>query len=299
MTVPYTTSAPLRRVLRSWLVADRPALVFAITGAVLGLALLATMAIHGPRIGQEGDLYRAGIFDIAVGIAILNLIIFLRLAGFGRRWATGLRVFLILAGYLSYLEETVPTLLGHDPRVGDDRPAFLVIASTGFGLLAIGLVISFVTIAIKFLTSRTRVRDPAVLTGIRYAVSATVLAGLVGMAMAADQGSGIGQRGDLLPLHALGFHGLQVIPVISLLAVWSGAGRLLPHVAGIAYLTLCAAVGVQSFSGLPVFQPSVATLVAGVATLTLLGCLAYGLHRWRKAGCPAESGALEATTVAV
>lgn len=54
-------------------------------GIGLGIIGLIVLAVHGPLIPPEGYIYKAASFDIAIGIYILTIILFIPLVGFSAR----------------------------------------------------------------------------------------------------------------------------------------------------------------------------------------------------------------------
>ncbi len=255
-------------------------------GIGLGLFCLAIAAIQGPLIPPEGELHKAITFDIAVGIYLLTLAFLVPDAGFsdkGRRrwigWSIGVFVF-------SYSMETIQTLRGLDPRFSRVASVPDQILGGVFGLTAIGMIVLFVILAKGFFKrGRSDARSP-VLLAIRYGCAATVGAFAAGLWMSALQGRHTGAAGNILPLHALGFHGLQAIPIIALLLVWSGASdneaRRYVHFTGIAWLAACAAVAWQTFVGHSVLEIAPATLASAffLAAWAAIALLAF--WRWAR-----------------
>ncbi|MGH7477325.1 MAG: hypothetical protein ACRELD_13715, partial [Longimicrobiales bacterium] len=82
--------------------------------------------------------------------------------------------------------------------------------------------------------------------------------------MSGLQGRFLNGTGNLMPVHAAGFHGLQAIPLVALLLGWSGvpaahATRWI-HAAGSGWLLLCAGFVAQAAAGLPPLAPSPAAV---------------------------------------
>jgi hypothetical protein len=108
--------------------------------------------------------------------------------------------------------------------------------------------------------------------GVRYGAAAVVLGGFAaGVWMGVAQGRHVGESASLLPLHALGFHGLQAIPLVAWLLERSpvppGRARARVHAAGVLWLLAVAAVGVQAVLGVSVARLDPAVLGA-MAALT-------------------------------
>ena len=118
--------------------------------------------------------------------------------------------------------------------------------------------------------------------GLRYAIGATMLAFSAGIWMSVNQGRYTGAAGNILPLHALGFHALQAVPLVawlfSLSATPEREARPWVHAAGGAWLTACLGIAWQTAAGRPVTEPSLAML----ATVVLLfGWVLSAVHAFR------------------
>lgn len=284
MTAPglgAIVSAGWRRLMET-----RPVTWLGFLGIGLGLFCLAIAAIQGPLIPPEGELHKAITFDIAVGIYLLTLAFLVPEAGLsdkGRRrwlgWTIGVYMF-------SFSMETVQTLRGLDPRFSRVASVPDQILGAVFGLTAIGMIVLFVILAKGFFKRGRSDAQSPVLLAIRYGCAATVGAFAAGLWMSALQGRHTGAAGNILPLHALGFHGLQAIPIIALLLVWSGASdaetRRYVHVTGIAWLVACAAVAWQTFIGRSVMEIAPATLASAffLAAWSAIALLAF--WRWAR-----------------
>jgi hypothetical protein len=108
---------------------------------------------------------------------------------------------------------------------------------------------------------------------------------LAGMWLSANQGRFVGEAGNLLPLHAAGFHAAQAVPLIALMLAWSSistdAARRWVHIAGAAWTAACLAIWWQTGQGRAVTDLS----GAGLLTVALLGIWTVaalrGLLAWR------------------
>lgn len=263
---------------------ETPAITWAgFAGIALGLSCLAIAAVRGPLIPPEGELHKAITFDIAVGIYLVTLAFLVPSAGFsekGRRrwigWMIGIFTY-------SYSMETIQTLRGLDPRFSRVAPVPDQILGAIFGLTAIGMIVMFVIMAKGFFRRGRSDAHSPMLLAIKYGCLAMAAAFGSGLWMSALQGRHTGAAGNILPLHALGFHGLQAIPIIALLLTWSGASdaetRRWVHFTGIAWVAACAAVAWQTFMGRSVLEISPATL-ASVFFFTAWALIAL-LAFWR------------------
>jgi hypothetical protein len=113
--------------------------------------------------------------------------------------------------------------------------------------------------------------------------------------MSALGGPGVGESGNLLPLHAAGFHGIQAIPLVALLLGWARApeavARRAVHLAGLAWIAACFAIAWQTSSGRSVLEPSAATAIAAAVLLAWGLILARALLAFRRSAAWADCAA--------
>jgi hypothetical protein len=256
-------------------------------GIGLGIFGLIVMALRGPLIPPEGYIYKAASFDIAIGIYILTIILFVPFAGFSPRGRRAWRWASVALALYSYGVENIQIYRGLDPRFTRAGSAMDNILGTLFGLVALGLIATFLILVWRFFTQRTSINGSLLLLGIRYGSAAVILGFMTGIWLGVNGGPAVGSTGNLLPLHAAGFHGLQTVPLVALLLGWSRMShddtRLWVHAAGLAWLGVCGAIAWQTAAGRSVLEGSAATLLAGAMLLVWLLCAAVGLGRWRRA----------------
>lgn len=238
----------------------------------------------GWLLAPEGRLLEAVKFDVAVGIYTLTVALilpFARMTEPGRRrwvaWAVGLTLF-------AYFMENVQAWRGLDPRFS--RVAGPVDQALGglFFLQALGLLVLFGILMAGFFR-RDALPDHAPLrAALRYATAAALIAFGVGVVMSGVAGRALGAGGDLMPIHAAGFHGLQAVPLVALLAA---AGPLpasvalrLTHLAGIGWLLLCAGLVIQPMLGHPPGAPTAALFLAVGGVLAWAAALGFSLRVW-------------------
>ena len=262
--------------------ADRALLGTGLIGIALGLVCLLIAAGRGPIVQPEGQLLKAATFDGAVGIFMVTLAFILPLAGFSpagrRRWLASM-IPLTLFGYTV---ETTQIVRGLDPRFSQVAGPVDQFVGGVFFLSAIGIMACFIVLMIPFFRPGSAVDAPLGLA-LRYGTVAALGGFGIGIVMSALGGPRIADAGNLLPLHAAGFHGLQAVPLIAVVSRWSGQTARFTetrvHLAGLLWLTGCAAIALQSFGGRPVLQPSPATLAALVCLtgwMVLLAAAARG-----------------------
>lgn len=231
---------------------ERSVVSVACAGVALGIVMLILIAMRGSAIvPPEGDLTKPATFNVAVGLFILSLIPWLP-AAFGetgrRRWRFWMTLLLIYAFGI----ETVQQLRGIDPRFSQAEPA-----SQLFGMLffisALGIMSLSIALAARAFEMPTTGRRGLLVLAARWAGASMLIGFLAGFYLSANQGRFVGEAGNLLPLHAAGFHAVQALPLVGLLFAWSAmstaSARTWVHVAGAAWALACVALWWQTALG--------------------------------------------------
>jgi hypothetical protein len=280
-----TDDSIMRRIASAYRAAayDRVLAVLGLLGLVLAALVFAVMLVRGNTlIRPEGDLAKSLTFNAALGIYYLTLTFYLPLARFSpstrRLWLSAI---VVIALY-SYGIETVQIFRGIDPRFSDVGSAWDQALGILFGFVAVGQIIVFIILAIRFF----QLPSSLVILGIRYAASATMLAFVAGAWMSAIGGRHVGEEGNLLPLHAVGFHALQALPLLGWLleraALPGSTARRLVHTAGASWVAACLAIGWQTSTGRSLADPSLAMLAACVLLLVWGGSFLVALAAWQR-----------------
>lgn len=297
------TAVPLSEILRAgWnrLMENRALAVLGAVGIFLGLLCLAVMAARGGvPIPPEGDLEKPASFNIAVGIYVLTVALLLPSARFSergrKRWV---RWNTVLFTY-GYTIETVQTFRGLDPRFSRVAGPVDQILGGVFFLTALTIAVLFIIMTVRFFRRDHPDYHSPVLLAIRYGCVASIGAFAAGIWMSVIGGRTTGAAGNILPLHALGFHGLQAVPLIALLLLWSGADqhetRKWVHLTGIAWLIACAAVAWQTVAGRSIFDASPAMLVTAFVLIVWGAIAAFALWSWARVPTPRGSPGISRT----
>jgi hypothetical protein len=265
---------------------ERGVTAVGLLGIALGLLLLVLAAVRGPIVEPEGDLMKPATFDLAVGIFILTLIPWLPASGFGdgarrrwRRWMTGLALY-------AFGVETIQQLRGIDPRFSQVEPVSQLFGAVFFAS-ALGIATLSIALAVRACEASTTGRRGLLVLAARWAAVSMMMGFLAGIWLSANQGRFIAPSGNLLPLHAAGFHALQAIPLVALLLAWSRvpvpAARRWVNVAGAAWAAACLTIWWQTALGRAVTDLT----GAGMIAVLLLGVWALAALRsvvaWRTA----------------
>jgi hypothetical protein len=264
------------------------------TGIVLGLIVGAIwLARGGEPIPPEGELGKAITFNIGVGIYLLTIALIVPTAGFSEKQRRRWTVWAAAIFAYSYSLETIQTLRGIDPRFTRVGGPIDRITGNIFALVAIGMIVTFVVLARRFFFRGRPDADSPVLLAIRYGCVVTVAAFAAGLWMSAITGSRTGATGSILPLHALGFHGLQAIPAVALLLVWSGSekreAKKWVHYTAILWLAACAAVAWQTILGRSVLEVGPATIATAFLLVAWTAIAALAFFRWTRARSSPEA----------
>jgi hypothetical protein len=257
-------------------------------GVALGLVGLIVLAALGRFIPPEGDLGKPIAFNVALGVYLLTLAALVSLARFTtrfhRRWCAA-QVVLTLG---SFAIANIQTYRGIDPRFPQPGASLNQGVSILFGLLALGGAVTFLMFAVRLFRRRAEGAEGLMVLAARYGTVAALAGYASGLLMILVGGSRFGETGDILPSHALGFHGLQAVPAVAGLLILAhtppGTARRWIHVAGASWIGACAGTGWQALLGFPPLEPS----AAGAVTLVML--LAWGVagtwafHTWRRSG---------------
>jgi hypothetical protein len=267
---------------------ERPLFWTGVLGIALGAVCFLGMAFHGVIVEPEGNLYKAATFDIAVGIFLLTLALVMKTAGFsprGRWWFRGALIGLALFGYGV---ETIQIFRGYDPRFSRVSSPLDQAIGGIFFLSALGILVCFLVLMLRFFFRSTAGEEGLLVLSLRYGTAASLLAFGVGIAMSVLGGPRVGETGNLLPLHAAGFHGLQAIPLVALLLGWARAptaeSRRAVHLAGLAWISACLAIGWQTAHGRSLLEPSAATAVAAAVLVAWAFILSRALVAFRRSG---------------
>ncbi|MBA3240154.1 MAG: DUF4281 domain-containing protein [Acidobacteria bacterium] len=257
-------------------------------GIVLGVVAYLAIAFQGRSVPPEGDLSKAATFDIAIGIYLLTIILLLPGAGFSARGRRRWRIWMLALALYVYAAENIQIYRGIDPRFTRVGTPLDQLAGAFLGMAALELIVSFLFLAWRFFGGRGAVKDRVLLVAIRYACAAGLLAMAAGLWMSANQGSEVGAAGSILPLHAVGFHGLQAVPLVALLFGWSRTpvetARRWTHAAGLAWFGACLGLAWQTAAGRSVLEVTPATLTTATLLIVWLTCAARAALAWSRDG---------------
>jgi hypothetical protein len=254
-----------------------------LAGLVVAVVCLVGVAVHGKSNPPEGKMLDAATFAFGVGVYTLTLALLLPLAGWSdaarRRWRYAFFVFPLYG----YVQETVQAFRGLDPRFTDAGSQIDDITGLLFGLAALSNTVVFVLLGLRFFRSDVLQQRPTLRNGIRYGVVAVWASFGVGIIMSVRNGRDINGDGNLLLAHALGVHGIQVLPLVALsleTARAASRSRQLMHLAGIAWITACILALIQAVVGDPPFGVSVLTalIIAALGAWAVVIATAAAQH---------------------
>lgn len=166
----------------------------------------------------------------------------------------------------SYYTETTQHWRGVDPRFPEDPSTYDSVIGSFFGLTALLLAAYYLVLAIQFLLPRAYQQNPELVVSIRYAMIAVMFSFAGGFFITFNEGRFIGADGNLIWLHGLGFHSIQVLPIIAWLTLQSNLSKRFKHsmihISGIAFIGGIAAIGWQTLLGKSLMEWTVLPLTA-------------------------------------
>lgn len=269
---------------------ERGVTATALAGVALGGLAFIAAGVRGSVVAPEGDLMKPATFDVALGLFILSLVPWLPAAGFGdaarrrwRHWMIGLLIY-------AFGIETIQQVRGIDPRFSQAEPGSQIFG-LAFFITALGITSLSVALAARAFDVRASGRRGLLVLAARWASVSMLIGFLAGFWLSANQGRFVGEAGNLLPLHAAGFHAVQAIPLVALMLAWSAvpvdAARRWVHLAGAAWAAACVAIWWQTALGRAVTDLASA---AGLAAVALLGTWTLAALRalvaWRQTARP-------------
>jgi hypothetical protein len=271
---------------------ERGVTAVALGGIALGILTLVVAMVRGPIVPPEGDLMKPATFDLAVGIFLLTLVPWLPVSGFTgaarRRW----RRWMIGLGLYAFAIETIQQFRGIDPRFSRAEPASQLLGLLFF-FTALGITTLAVALAARAFDRRTTGRRGLLVLAARWAAASMLIGFLAGIWLSANQGRFVGEAGNLLPLHAAGFHAVQAIPLVAWLLAWSavpvGTAPRWVNIAGAAWAATCIAIWWRTASGRAVTDLS----GAGMLPAALFGVWTIAAIRGVVASRTVERGSRE------
>ena len=253
-------------------------------GIALGAACGIVAMIRGPEILPEGNLMDTAVFNGSVGIFMMTLAALVPNVRWTRRGKQVWTRLLVTFTLYAYGIETVQAFRGLDPRFSRVAGPVDQVAGLVFFLVALAIMVCFAILAVKYFLTESSL----VTLGVRYGAVACAIAFGFGIWMSlVTEGRLVAESGNLLVVHAIGFHGLQTIPMVALLLNWSALPRPLVrailHAAGLTWLGACAALGWQSMSGRAILSLAPATAAAALSLAAFALMAAVALGAWLQA----------------
>ena len=254
---------------------------------LLGFLLAGVCAVwvmlYGGPVAPDGDVSKAFSFNAALGIFLLSTAAIIPFSAMGAKSKVFFRWSYIILALYSYFAETVQNFRGVNPRFVKDGTAFDTSVGIIFGLVALLLVLFYLSLAIQYFRKKAYKLRPELVLGIRYAMIAVMISFAAGIWISFNQGRIIGLHGNIIWLHGLGFHALQAVPFVA----WMTERKSLPtlvrlrliHLTGIAYLLGLMAIGWQTFLGSSIFEFAALPLLASCCFLIALVPVVLMLRR--------------------
>jgi hypothetical protein len=231
-------------------------------GIMIAIVCGALFIINGSNdIPPEGKFSNVISFDLAIGIYTLSTAALLTILQLSTPLRKKILVYpLIVTSLVAYLCETVQNLRGVNARfTKTDLPfSFLNDLITTVAALLIILFIIFTVIIVR----TKKEKHPLLLLSVKYSCAAVLLGGILsGVWMSAEQGRWVGDSGNIMIIHFIGFHSLQTLPIIGWILDNSNAAldkaKKITHTAGISWLVLILFLFIQTAIGKSIYEPTI------------------------------------------
>lgn len=246
---------------------------------MLGFILSAGIAIYiffyGSVILPEGNVRDAFSFNAAIGMFILTIAAILPISGLRARKRKVVRWGLIVATLYSYGIETIQNFRGLNPRFSREGDVIDIIGGMLFGVISLLLVTLCLLLMIQFFRLKKPFDQPFLITGIRYAFLSVFAANCAGIWMILLQDRYTGDAGNIIVLHGIGFHAMQllILPgwLLERVHVKEQLKKMLIHSGSISWLAAILVISIQTAAGRSVFEVSTLPIVACILLLVWFG----------------------------
>ncbi|RSL34010.1 hypothetical protein D7Z54_07815 [Salibacterium salarium] len=228
------------------------------TGLIIACGLVLYMIWFETIILPEGNVQQAFSFNAAVGLFMLTIAILLPFAEMKPSHRKKVRLMLFSTALISYGIETIQHLRGINPRFSQSGSVIDSFLGALFGIVALFIIIATFWIAIAFFRKKDPLITQPFITSIRYAFLSVMIANVAGIWMMALQGSQVGEGGNIIVLHGLGYHALQALPFVGFLLIHSGINssnvQTLIHIGGASWLGMILLIFIQTGISQSVFS---------------------------------------------
>lgn len=262
---------------------------------LLGFLLAAICGIwvilYGGARLPDGNVASAFSFNAALGIFLISTAAISPLSARSPRRRAFFRWTFVLLALYCYIAETLQNFRGVNPRFVKDGSFFDHFIANGFALVALLLVIFYIFFSIPFFRRKASQTRPEIVLAIRYALLMTLLSFAAGIWISANQSRFTGLEGNIIWLHGLGFHGLQVLPLIAWLtehsSITTALRRRIIHLTGAAFSLGVIFIGWQTLLGNTLWEWTWLPMLAGGCFLITLAIGAAVLFQARHVLSPA------------
>ncbi|QTN00967.1 hypothetical protein ERJ70_17740 [Sediminibacillus dalangtanensis] len=256
---------------RSWLVRERLLLFTGGIGLLLGGVCLFIVLFKGAAIPPEGDLFKAVSFNVAIGVFLITTAILLPLVKMPDSKQRLFRWGLFICSLYSYGAETIQHIRGINPRFSVAGNLIDQVAGGVFGLVSLCIVGIYIMLAFYIFQPVMLKQNPICTLGLRYGILSTLISFAAGVWMIVLQGRFVGMDGNIILFHGLGFHGLQVMPILAWAFVQSYSDkrkqRKLIHLTGGVWNLSLGMIGIQTALGKTLLQLTITSTAFYLLTI--------------------------------
>ncbi|NDI36061.1 hypothetical protein [Chengkuizengella sediminis] len=250
-------------------------------GFITGLFCFIYIVYQGGSIvPPEGDIFKAISFNFAIGLFAFTTAFLMPFVNFSKGKGNIFRFSVLITFLIAIFIETFQNMRGIDPRFTSSTEPLDQIVGSMFGLDAMLIILTYLFFTWQVFRPSTLRFSPNLGLGIRYGMLSTLVSFAAGIWISTLSSRYTGIDGNIIWLHGLGFHGVQLIPFM----VWLlGKSRIhdqksLIHVTGILWLIIILSIGVQTYVSQSIFELSPIMITAYISTILCFILISYVLY---------------------
>ncbi|NBI29911.1 hypothetical protein [Chengkuizengella marina] len=249
-------------------------------GFIAGLFCMSYYFYQGSSIvPPEGDIFKAVSFNFAIGLFALTTAFLMPFVNFSKVKGNLFRFSVFLTFVIAIFLETFQNIRGVDPRFSASTESFDQILGSVFGLDAMLIILTYLFFTWQVFRPSTLFFSSNMVLGIRYGMLSTLVSFAAGIWISELSSRYTGEDGNIIWLHGLGFHGVQLIPIMAWLL---GKSRIhnqksLIHVTGLLWLIVNLSVGIQTYVGKSIFELSPVMSTGYIASILCFILISYVL----------------------
>jgi hypothetical protein len=253
---------PWKQFIKSIYLQEKGLVWTGFVGIMISFACGIYFFIHGSNdIPPEGKFSNLISFDLAIAVYVLTTAALLTVLQLSTSFQKKILIYpLIVTSLVAYISETVQNLRGINARFTQTDLPFSFFNDL-ITTVAAMLTLLFIIFTVIIFRTKDK-KNQLLLLSVKYSCFAVFLGGILsGLWMSMEQGRWIGDEGNIMIIHFIGFHSLQTIPIIGWLLDHSSVRHLkakkIIHVTGITWIMMILLLFIQTAIGKSIYDISI------------------------------------------